>query len=477
MGDRLHLHGPFAFVKTTRMTRPRARATLHTPAPSTLVTADATIQHMLLPRRAALFLAGVVALAGCGAKTGLSLPDGDVPNNTDGGPILDGSLDAGVPDPDAGPPPPDLCIEVPEDGEPVAAELLVEAIVGRADVVFLIDTTASMGQEIDQIRSSLRDRLAPAIQEAIPDSQIGVATFADFPVAPYGANGRIVDLPFVLRLPTTGDVAPVQAALNAIELGDGQDSPESQVEGLYQLFTGDGIGEWVPRSIGCPRGGFGYACMRTDALPVVLLFTDAPFHNGPGPLTTRNAYDASSFPPGAVPHTYDEMLAEVTRRDGRVIGFDSGEGAGRSHLEEVARDTGTMAGGEPLVYSIGSNGSRLSTSVVEAIQTFAGTVRQDIFAEVGPPPNPGAAFVELIEPLRAEPPDGIDGIVDDTFVNARAGTRLVWRIVVRADIPREESAQRYRLDLLFRADLRRRIQRQAVDIVIPGLDGSGCDDL
>ena len=37
--------------------------------------------------------------------------------------------------------------------------------------------------------------------------------------------------------------------------------------------------------------------------------------------------------------------------------------------------------------------------------------------------------------------------------------------------------QRFRLELLFRGDGRTFIDRQIVEIVIPGADGSGCDDL
>ncbi|MEM6959564.1 MAG: hypothetical protein AAF645_28020, partial [Myxococcota bacterium] len=75
-------------------------------------------------------------------------------------------------------------------------------------MVFLIDNTQSMGDEIDRIRSQLRDRIAPAIRSAVPDSELAVATFADFPVLPYGARS---DVPFELRLQMTNELPAVQA--------------------------------------------------------------------------------------------------------------------------------------------------------------------------------------------------------------------------------------------------------------------------
>ena len=408
----------------------------------------------------------VCALAACGARTGLYLPDAEAPNSTDAGPPMD-----------AGPPPADYCVEVPFEGGPVDLDLEVEAVVGRADIVFLIDVTASMGDEIERIRSTLRDVIAPAIRQAIPDSQLGVASFADFAQEPYGAPR---DRPFEIRLPVTNDIAPVQGAVNSLSLGDGRDTPESQVEALYQLISGEGLGSWVAASVGCPRGGFGFACMRTDSMPVVLLFTDAPFHNGPAAPGPDDAHVYSDITPA--PHTYSQMISELSDRGVRVIGFDSGEGVASSHLDRLARDTGTLAGSDPLVYQIGQRGQRLSDSVVGAIQTFAGTVEQDIDASLADP-NPRDAidprdFVDSLEALRADPADGVAAIEGAAFIDALAGTRLTWRLTVRNDaIVPGPTAQSFRLEVRFRGDGRRSLGTRTVDIVVPGEDGSGCESM
>lgn len=414
-----------------------------------------------------------VALVGCGAKTGLYVPDGGENAPFDAG--VDGADAA-----DAGPDAP--CIEIPFDGGPVEIDLEIEAEVGAADVVFLIDTTASMMDEIVRIRETIRDRLAPEITRAIPDSQIGVATFADFPVMPYGASR---DRPFVLRQPVTRDLALVQAAVNAITLDDGRDLPESQVEALFQLATGSGRGTYVAPSAGCPRGGVGYACVRADALPLALLFTDAEFHNGPPP-PPGGAYPYGSEVRPA-PATYPETVRALNNIGMRVIGFDSdASGTPRRHLERIAVDTGAIiedrGRSRPLYFSVGSRGERLDTSVVEAIRTLASNFVQDVDAVLfDGDANDGVNALDLVEsflPSRADPPDGIDGIDGDVFRGARAGTRLYWVITVRNDavVPGPEP-RRVRLEVLFRGDGTRRLGRRFVDLIIPGADGAGCEAL
>ena len=398
---------------------------------------------------------------GCGSKTGLELPDG--------GP--DAGVDAAIP-----------CIEIPLDSSVPTIEIPLATVteLRRADVVFLIDTTASMGDEHDAIAEHLRERLAPAIARAIPDSQIGVATFADFPRDPFG-SGDAGDRPFVLLLPVTDDISRIQAAVNAVDLNNGQDEPESQVEGLYQTATGEGYpGSFgtVEPSRGCPSGGFGYPCFRHDALPIVFLFTDAPFHNGP---TGENEYSGLSPPP----HTYVQARDALVANGIRVIGFNSGSGSAARDLNAVARDTGAVrADGSPLVFDIGSTAGSLDNSVVNAIRAFADSVVFDTIDAVLRDPEPADGIdplrlVERVVPVRAEPMTGIDHIDFEagTFVGVRSGTTVVFQLIVRTDafVPGPEP-QRIRIEVIFRGEGRTFLGSQIVEIVIPAADGEGCPD-
>ncbi|HEY8432589.1 MAG TPA: hypothetical protein VIL20_29665 [Sandaracinaceae bacterium] len=401
-------------------------------------------------------LAAALIATGCGAKTGLDVPDTGVDAGVDAG------TDASIP-----------CVEVPLDGGIIEVPLDIEAELARADVLFLVDTTASMGEEIDQIRAGLRDRIAPGIASAIPDSALGVAHFDDFPEGMCGEGG---DVPFELLTPITQDLNRAQAAVDALELGNGLDRPESQVEALYQVATGAGLGSYIPPSFGCPAGGVGYPCFRPDALPIVLLFTDAPFHSGPG---GSNPYLCTVIPP---PHTYDEARDALNALGVRVIGLYSGEGEGRSDLLAIARDTGAVEDGAPLVFDIGTSGRNLSNQVIAAIRTLADVIEFDVDAIlVDPVPGDGVDprdFVEDVIPVRAEPMDRIERIDREsaTFIGVRAGTRLFFQLRVRGGltVPGPDP-QRFLLEIVFRGDRRTRLGSRLVEIVIPGEDGLGCE--
>lgn len=409
--------------------------------------------------------------SGCGAMTGLPVPpevvDAGIDAGTDAG--VDAGIDASVP-----------CIDVPLDGGPVNAAIRLEAEVGRADVVFLIDTTSSMTGEIEAIRARLRDRIAPAIRTAIPDSQLAVATFADFPVDPYGFSG--IDEPFTLMSPSSNDIARTQAAVDAVSLANGLDLPESHVEALYQLATGEGLLPYVAPSGGCPSGGLGYACVRRDALPVVLLFTDAPMHNGPNPLE-RSPYSTSAL--GVRPHTFDEAVTALQTMGARVIGFDSGGSDATPDLRTLATRTGTVDGsGNPLVYDIGTNGERLSQEVVGAIQTFATTVVQDVDAVArDADPNDGVdarQLISAVQPVSALPMSGIHSIdvVGNRFVDVIAGTVLTFRLIIAPGIVVPGSEPRFvRVEIIFRGNGRTRLGSQFVTLLVPAADGRSCDDL
>lgn len=414
-----------------------------------------------MPRTLRLALLAAPLLVACGTKT--EIPHPQI--------VRDGGVDAAM---DAGPDAMLPCFEVPLDGGPINASLAVEAEVGRADIVFLVDVTQSMQEEIDRIRGRLRDLIVPGVREAIPDSQFAVATFADFPVMDYG---NADDRPFTLFVPSTNDITQVQAAVDAIELGDGVDQPESQVEAIYQLATGDGIGAYVPASVGCPGRGVGYACVRRDALPVILLFTDAPMHNGP---TGSFLYDSSRL--GVNAHTYGQALSAVRSIGARVIGFDSGSGAGRPDLVSFARDTDTLdATGRPLVYDIGVTGESLGREVVAAVRTFAGSLVQDVDAIARDPVSGDGVdvlmFIDAVRPLAADPMSGVSGIdaVNGVFRDVQAGTLLTFQITIRAgSVVPGPMAQRFLVEIVFRGNGRTRLASRLVEIVIPGLDGSGC---
>ncbi len=408
-------------------------------------------------------------LAGCGARTGFSSPSVDAGREAASDAPWDAPMDTAPPTP----PEAERCIEVPYQEPPAFLDVSFRVRIESADVVFLVDVTGSMADELEEIRARLRDVIAPSLAAVVPDLRLGVATFADFPVVPYGDIG---DRPFHLAMPLVEDVDRVQLSLDRLELSSGGDGPESQVEALFQVATGQGRGRFVPPAR-CPSGTVGAPCFRPEGSRIVLLFTDAPFHNGPGGASAYGR-DVRLRP---YPATYDEAL-DVLREGGiKVLGlYSGGFGAGFSDIVRVVRDSGAVTEeGVPLVFDIGMQGDALDRGVVDVVRRLVEEVPIDIdlLLEDWPGDEVDArSFVERVEAVEAVPADRAV-VRSDHFEDVLPGTLVRLRIVLRNELllPGPEPL-RFPLRVVVRGDGATRLRSQWVDIVVPVEPGAGCPD-
>ncbi|MDX5398398.1 MAG: hypothetical protein LPK92_01560, partial [Actinomycetes bacterium] len=156
------------------------------------------------------------------------------------------------------------------------------------DVCLVVDLSGSYSDDLPNIKALAPDIWDDIVAGGVSDLQFGLASFVDFPFSPWGSGS---DYAYELDQQLTGTEADWVAAVNAMVTLDGGDGPESQYEALYQVATGagndvaaapDDSGD-IPAGLGCDY--------REDATKVVMLTTDAPFHD---------AGDAGTFPyPGA----------------------------------------------------------------------------------------------------------------------------------------------------------------------------------
>lgn len=416
-----------------------------------------------------LALGTLAAAAGCGARTGLEAPEIDAG--------IDAGFDAGI---DAAMPPPPRCIEVPiEEGE-VTAEFDLPASLAVVDIMFLIDSTGSMTDEIDAVRRRLREVVVPGVREVIPDAAFGVALFGEFPIAPHGP-GRISA--YELRTPITTDVATVESALDETPTWGNFDDPEAAIEGLHQVATGAGYGSaadpgFIPSSLGCPSGGAGGVCFRTDALPIVMLITDAPMHNGPPGVAPMATYD---FTPA--PHGYAETVDAVNALDILVVPLaasDPRRPPPHEHLRALARDTNSLDGaGNPLLFDIGGRGDRIGEEIVSAVQFVASEVPLDVDSIVEDIPGDevdASLVLRGMRAVRADPADNVDRIEGDSFFGVVPGTQLTFAVLVDASgLEPSVTRREFPARVVFRASGRSRLEVREILIVVPGEDG-GCED-
>jgi hypothetical protein len=332
-----------------------------------------------------------------------------------------------------------------EDPEPSSDTLVFSTSLKMADVFFLMDTTGSMSDEIDTLSSSLSTTIIPGIDAIVHDARYGVGAFDDYPVDTYGGPDDVV---FRLMQRMTDDPSLAQAAVDALSTHWGDDAPESQVPALWATATGGGLGIYLSPAPACGPAEEGYPCFRERAASIIVLITDAAFHNGPDDM-----YPYSDIDPA--PPTYEQTVTALNAINAKVIGIWSAGGGGpaEDHVTAIATDTGAVDGaGDPLVFGVDESGTGLGDLVVEAVDELAtgSPLRVDAVAHDDPTDFVDAvyAFIDSIhtntsgdaiwDPLSGSMRTCTSGIpvgtpgtppTDDFFVEVQPGDSVCFDIV------------------------------------------------
>lgn len=370
--------------------------------------------------------------------------------------------------------------------EPAQDTLDFSTNISQADVVFAMDTTASMGDEIMNLSEALQQMIAELAVE-IPNIGIGVTQYRDFPTSPYGVAG---DQPFVLEhrvmsVRTQEGRASVQSAVDRLDASGGNDAPESGWEALYQIATGKGTTEGrarvpafdpatAPPSViptGESVGALGGVGFRAGSLPIVVMITDQPNHNGTIPA--YRYHDISS-------PDHSEALRAMTHLGGRVIGVVTAEpdaDEARADLTAGVVATGAVVppsawgpadvrpracasdacctgmdgsgvpavhGKCPLVFTVSGNGQGLNHAIVQAIKVLTSHVSLDVSAAAeddgGDSLDAVSAFIDRIVANNEAPAPCTPGLrvvdrnldqVADTYPNVFPGPTVCFDVIPR----------------------------------------------
>lgn len=131
------------------------------------------------------------------------------------------------------------------------------------DVVFAIDTTSSMLDDIDAVKIRAAE-IIDKIKLKDPSSRIAVVEFRDYPSRTFFWG----DYPYRDVLPFTTNSEDVKRSINSLTLGSGGDARESQYCALMHIITGDlCAGRGAQTSIGS---------WRLVSSKSIIVLTDAP---------------------------------------------------------------------------------------------------------------------------------------------------------------------------------------------------------
>jgi hypothetical protein len=132
----------------------------------------------------------------------------------------------------------------------------------KPDIVLLVDKTGSMGGELANVKANFSS-IVSEVQAVQSDAQFAVAAYCDFGEAAPA---------FELFTDLTGDATALSAAINDVDLCDGGDDPEAQLNALWEL-----------------GGGGDAVSFRPDSSRIVVWYGDNPGHDPSGGHTEVDA--------------------------------------------------------------------------------------------------------------------------------------------------------------------------------------------
>lgn len=385
-------------------------------------------------------------------------------------------------DPASMPPTGSLYVTLPyhppaEMGPHVQRRFTFQTRIRAADVFFLVDTTGSMGATIAAVQSSLMRTIVPGIVSAIgPMGNIryGLAAHGDFDRGGSNPDGCVR-----VHQRLTPNAALVQTATGRLAANGGGDGPESQMPAMHALIEGSGhplyYGTATRRMDPVRDCGmapdeptpYGWGCFLPGRVPIMVLFSDAPWHNGPG---LPNNY---SF---AVP-VYSDLQREMVARGAYFIGIDVGGGSTQAASTTLARATMTFDGmGQPITFR--GAPATVAANVVSAITTIAGQSRQDITTRTDPDRmemrlpmgRTTAEFLRSVTPVGATPeaPAGYARRDMTTFYNVSPDAIVEFEVDFYNDFqPGGTAATLYRATIVVLGRAMSEVDRRDVFIIVP----------
>jgi hypothetical protein len=180
------------------------------------------------------------------------------------------------------------------------------------DIYFLVDLSSSFTDDLPIFKAEAPGIISTLLT-SFPDTQFGLGSFEDYPIPPFGSASDS-DVAYRRNIDLTPITTDVEAVIAGLSTRNGRDLPQSQLPALFQAATGAGqdlTAEGFPGA-SIPSGQ--QANFRNGAIKLILLWTDAAFHQ-PG--------DSGDIPyPGP---SFDDTVAAIMALDPpQVLGVVSG---------------------------------------------------------------------------------------------------------------------------------------------------------
>ncbi|MFQ6101181.1 MAG: zinc-ribbon domain-containing protein [Anaerolineae bacterium] len=278
-----------------------------------------------------------------------------------------------------------------ETGEDVSAD--------RVDVVFLMDASGSMGDELSNVQGQSIE-IMNDLRDLVADSAFGAASFVDynnFADSQYGElYGSGDDYAYRLDQDITTDANAVRDALNSILLENGEDWPESYSRALWEM-----------QFLNWRENSKRIVILFGDALPHDRTFFGVDYGTDPGRDEIENTADDLVF---------EQVVQELVEAQIAVIGVNSNYDLEEetSFFKYVSEQTGgqyfplsdASEIPEAVVQLVGEEISTISRLTVRATDGYQDWIAStpESYSDVGP-----ETFVSFDVDI-CPPADTLDGL-------------------------------------------------------------------
>jgi hypothetical protein len=194
------------------------------------------------------------------------------------------------------------------------------------DLVFCIDTTGSMSDDINAVKTAA-NQITSAIVTKVPDNyRIAVVAYKDFNQTPYGDGA---DYPYRTVLGFTTNTSEVVTAINSLTASGGGDTPESVYTALMECIDHNSLAARLSGGLyGTSPASLGPGAWRPgNVMRVIILMGDAQPHD-PEPFTNYTLEDIVAAAGGAEPKRIVSLLVGGDANAAGYFGSLAGETGG-----------------------------------------------------------------------------------------------------------------------------------------------------
>lgn len=278
---------------------------------------------------------------------------------------------------------------------------------GHTDVMFVFDTSGSMGSALEEAKAEIQEVMAN-ISATLPNVDYGLAEVRDYGGSSYDEEEPEIE-PWKLDVPLTSDTASVSDAISGLSAMGGGDGPEAYGRALWETDTNPEVG-WRP-----------------EASHVIVLVADNVPHDNevnegipeadwaePSPWDTGEELPGTWGIPGTVWSAGDNLdfqsvLAQL-KRDGKPLEMVSYHDTGANYLA-YWEQWAAIAGGQATEANTGELADKLTTLAKEGARVAPNNEFVTLYSK----PLPQVFHLATPTPSLLEVPFGAELVPSLTF--------------------------------------------------------------